>query len=144
MRFCLPANAPVRLVVGGDYGISIAPHGSYAKDLEYFVDLFHLSPADALLCATRDGGAAASPDGMAGTLEEGKYADLLVVDGNPLADVRILQDQSRITAVMKDGCIYRGLQRTNPYAADSAEFLGTVAHPHTRTEVTELLNETAG
>ena len=32
--------AGIKLVVGGDYGISIAPHGSYAKDLEYFVDLF--------------------------------------------------------------------------------------------------------
>ena len=106
--------AGVRVLIGGDYGLDITPHGTYAKDLEYFVDLFHLSPAEALLCATRDGGAAASPDGMAGTLEEGKYADLVVVDGNPLTDVGILQDQSRITAVMKDGRIYRGLQRPNP------------------------------
>ena len=47
-------KADVKLVVGGDYGISIAPHGTYAKDLEYFVDLFGMRPAEALLCATRN------------------------------------------------------------------------------------------
>lgn len=66
------------------YGLSITPHGTNAKDLEYFVDLFGMSPVEALLCATRDGGAAAG-------------------------DVRVLQDHSRITAVIKGGVIHRGL-----------------------------------
>ena len=35
----------VRLLIGGDYGLSITPHGTNAKDLEYFVDLFGMSPA---------------------------------------------------------------------------------------------------
>jgi imidazolonepropionase-like amidohydrolase len=94
--------AGVRLVVGGDYGISIAPHGTYAKDLEYFVDLFDMPPAEALLCATRNGGLAFDPTGNLGTLAEGTLADLVVVDGDPLADVRVLQDHARLT-VMKDG-----------------------------------------
>jgi imidazolonepropionase-like amidohydrolase len=88
--------------VGGDYGISIAPHGTYAKDLEYFVDLFGMSSAEALLCATRNGGQAFDPKGSLGTLEVGTLADLVVVNGNPLADVRILQDHAKLT-VMKDG-----------------------------------------
>ncbi len=95
--------AGVRLVVGGDYGISIAPHGTYAKDLEYFVDLFGMSSAEALLCATRNGGQAFDPKGSLGTLEAGKLADIVVVNGNPLADVRILQDHGKLR-VMKDGC----------------------------------------
>jgi imidazolonepropionase-like amidohydrolase len=94
--------AGVRLVVGGDYGISIAPHGTYAKDLEYFVDLFGMPPAEALLCATRNGGLAFDPTGNLGTLEAGTLADLVLVDGDPLADVRVLQDHARLT-VMKDG-----------------------------------------
>jgi imidazolonepropionase-like amidohydrolase len=94
--------AGVRLVVGGDYGISIAPHGTYAKDLEYFVDLFGMSSAEALICATRNGGLAFDPRGSVGTLAEGSLADLLVVDGDPIADVRVLQDHSRLR-VMKDG-----------------------------------------
>ena len=95
--------AGVRLVVGGDYGISIAPHGSYAKDLEYFVDLFGMSSAEALICATRNGGLAFDPSGRIGTLSQGSLADLVIVDGDPLADVRVLQDRARLT-VMKGGC----------------------------------------
>jgi imidazolonepropionase-like amidohydrolase len=94
--------AGVRLVVGGDYGISIAPHGTYAKDLEYFVDLFGIPPAEALLCATRNGGAAFDPDGRIGTLTPGSHADLIIVDGDPLTDIRVLQNHARLR-VLKGG-----------------------------------------
>ena len=97
--------AGVRLVVGGDYGISIAPHGTYAKDLEYFVNLFGMSSAQALICATRNGGLAFDPRGSVGTLAEGSLADLVVVDGDPIADVRVLQDHAKLR-VMKDGRWY--------------------------------------
>lgn len=107
-------DAGVRVLVGGDYGLNITPHGTYAKDLEYFVDLFSMSPTEALLCATRDGGAAADPTGMVGTLEEGKYADLVIVDGDPTTDITVLQDHSRLT-VMKDGVPYRDLARRDPH-----------------------------
>jgi len=107
----------VRVLIGGDYGLNITPHGTNSKDLEYFVDLFGMSTAEALLCATRDGGAAANTSGMVGTLEEGKYADLLVIDGNPLEDIRILQDHGRIVGVMKDGVMHCALMQKNPYVA---------------------------
>jgi imidazolonepropionase-like amidohydrolase len=108
-------DAGVRVLVGGDYGLNITPHGTYAKDLQYFVELFGMSPVEALLCATRDGGAAADPSGMVGTLEEGKYADLVVVDGDPSSDVTVLQDHARIVGVMKGGTVYRNLTRADPY-----------------------------
>jgi len=92
-------EAGVRLVVGGDYGISIAPHGTYAKDLEYFVDLFGMSPAEALLCATRNGGLAMDPSGALGTLEADTAADLVIVDGDPLQDIRVLQDHAKLTVI---------------------------------------------
>lgn len=95
-------KAGVKLVVGGDYGISIAPHGTYAKDLEYFVDLFDMRPAEALVCATRHGGQAMDPGGQLGTLAEGTLADIVIVDGDPLADVRVLQDHGALT-VLKGG-----------------------------------------
>ena len=88
--------AGVRMVVGGDYGVSIAPHGTYAKDLEYFVDLFDMRPAEALICATRYGGEAMDPKGALGTLTENTSADFVVVDGDPLNDIRILQDHSKL------------------------------------------------
>ena len=95
-------NAGVRLVVGGDYGISIAPHGTYAKDLEYFVDLFGMRPAEALVCATRNGGEAMDPGGVLGSLQAGNRADFILVDGDPLADIRVLQECDRLT-VFKGG-----------------------------------------
>ena len=111
--------AGVKLVVGGDYGISIAPHGTYARDLEYFVTLFGMPPAQALICATCYGGLAADPDGGRGTLEPGKLADLVIVDGDPLADITILQDHQKLT-VMKGGVLYRDLHNGNPYLANRA------------------------
>lgn len=105
----------VRVLVGGDYGLNITPHGTQAKELEYFVDLFDMTPTEALLCATRDGGAAADPDGMVGTLEEGKYADLVIVDGDPTLDITELSDLDRIHAVMKGGVVYRDLTEPDRY-----------------------------
>jgi imidazolonepropionase-like amidohydrolase len=89
-------QAGVRLVVGGDYGISIAPHGTYAKDLEYFVELFDMPPAEALLCATQNGGLAMDPEGSIGTLTPGSIADFIIVTGNPLEDIRILQNHDNL------------------------------------------------
>ena len=96
-------QAGVRILIGGDYGLSITPHGTNAKDLATFVDLFDMSPAEALLCATRDGGHAADPTGMLGTLEAETFADLLIVDGDPTQDITILLDADRIVGVMKGG-----------------------------------------
>jgi imidazolonepropionase-like amidohydrolase len=92
----------VRLVIGGDYGISIAPHGTYAKDLQYFVELFGLTTAQTLCCATRNGGLMMDPSGCIGTLEVGCIADFVIVDGNPLEDITLLQDQTKFV-VYKGG-----------------------------------------
>lgn len=110
-------EAGVRVLVGGDYGLNITPHGTYAKDLEYFVDLFGMSPTDALLCATRDGGAAADTNDMVGTLEDGKYADLVIVDGDPTTDITVLQDHARLR-IIKNGVPYRDLATADPYRVD--------------------------
>ena len=107
-------EAGVRLVVGGDYGISIAPHGTYAQDLEYFVSLFGMSPAEALICATRYGGQAFDAGGSVGTLKAGTLADLVIVDGDPMTDIKVLQDHQKLT-VIKDGVLYRDLHNANPY-----------------------------
>ena len=109
-------EAGIKILVGGDYGLDIAPHGTYAKDLEHYVNLFGFSNAEALHCATSMGGEAMNNDGLLGTIEEGKLADLVIIDGNPLEDITVLQDHKKIKAVMKDGLIYQGLtNKTNPY-----------------------------
>ncbi|GEN36639.1 dipeptidase [Aneurinibacillus danicus] len=99
-------EAGVRVLPGGDFGFNWSPHGTYARDLQNFVEYFGYTPKEVLLAATRDAGAAMKPRGMIGTLESGKFADLIVVEGNPLEDVRILQEKERIVGVMKGGKWY--------------------------------------
>lgn len=96
----------VPLTIGGDYGLSITPHGTNATDLQYFVELFEMRHTEALLCATRNGGRGFDPTGMVGTLEAETFADLVVVDGDPSLDVTQLQDRDRIVGVMKSGAWY--------------------------------------
>lgn len=95
----------VRHLIGGDYGFAWAHHGQQARDLVQFMRYYGYDAAGALICATRNGGQAMMDDGSLGTLEPGKLADLILVNGDVLADISILTDLSRITLVMKDGAI---------------------------------------
>lgn len=102
-------EAGIRVLVGGDYGLNITPHGTYAKELQYFTDYFGFSAGEALQAATKHGGEAFMPDGSLGTLEAGKIADMVIVKGNPLEQIGVLQDADAIAAVIKEGQIYMGL-----------------------------------
>ncbi len=99
--------AGIRVVPGGDYGFAWTPHGTYAKDLEYFVDLFGFTPMEAIISATAMGGEVMRMGDQLGKVLPGYLADLILVDGDPLADITVLQDRSRIAAVMKDGAFHR-------------------------------------
>jgi len=97
----------VRIVPGGDYGLACTPQGRNARDLELFVTLFGFSPAESLVAATTHGGAMMGRGHELGQLRPGWLADLIVVDGDPLEDIALLEDRERINLVMKDGRIYR-------------------------------------
>ncbi len=97
----------VRIVPGGDYGLACTPQGRNARDLELFVTLFGFSPTEALIAATDHGAAMMGLGGQLGQLQAGRLADLIVIDGDPVADIAVLQDRRRISLVMKDGKIYR-------------------------------------
>jgi imidazolonepropionase-like amidohydrolase len=97
----------IRILPGGDYGFAWIQHGTNAKDLEYFVKYLGFSPMEALLAATKLGGQIMMQPNELGLLKEGYLADLLLVDGDPLANIAVLQDPDRILAVMKDGRFYK-------------------------------------
>src|SRR5580698_879496 len=75
----------MRVVVGGDYGFTLTPMGQNARDIGHFVKFFGYSPAEALKCATAVGGDLMGLKGELGVIKEGALADILLVDGNPLA-----------------------------------------------------------
>jgi imidazolonepropionase-like amidohydrolase len=95
----------IRVLPGGDYGFPYNPVGRNARDLKLFVDLLGFTPVEALVAATKLGGELMEMD--VGQIKTGMLADLLLVDGDPTADVTILQDKARIPAVMKDGRFHR-------------------------------------
>ena len=98
------ANAAgVKLVVGDDYGAVGFAHGRYAEELEVYVRDAGIPALEVLRWATKHGAELMGRGDELGTVAEGKLADLLVVDGDPLEDVAVLQDRARIVAIVKDG-----------------------------------------
>ena len=97
-----------RLGMGGDYGFAWNPHGDYAHELSFFVEYVGLTPLEVLKCATKTGAEIMGRGAEFGTLEAGKLADVLVVDGDPIRDIRILQDRSKFIAVMQGGIVKAG------------------------------------
>jgi len=97
-------RAGVRIAMGTDLGSF--GHGQNAGELAYLVEA-GMTPMQAVVAATRMGAECMGLGGQVGLLREGMLADLLVVDGDPLEDVSILQDAGRLRLVMKDGQIYK-------------------------------------
>ena len=97
----------VRVLPGGDYGFKWNPHGNNARDLSYFVELLGFTPMEAIVGATRWGGEIMGRGHELGQVKAGYLADLLLVDGDPLADLTVLEDSSRLCAIMKDGAFHK-------------------------------------
>lgn len=97
-----------RLGMGGDYGFAWNPHGTYAKELTFFVNYVGLSPLEVLTCATKTGAEIMGRGDDFGTLERGKLADILLVDGDVLKDISILEDRKRILGVLQGGVLKAG------------------------------------
>jgi imidazolonepropionase-like amidohydrolase len=93
----------VTMMCGTDSGFAVTPYGEWhARELELFVTHLGMSPLQAISCGTREAAFAVDPGGI-GALEKGRWADVLVMNGDPIADIRILQDKKKIRAVFKGG-----------------------------------------
>ncbi|MBI2853384.1 MAG: amidohydrolase family protein [Chloroflexi bacterium] len=79
--------------------------GTSAKELEDLVSLCGFTPMDAIVAATKHGAMACFMESQTGTVESGKLADIILIDGNPLVDIKVLQDPKRIRMVMLEGRI---------------------------------------
>lgn len=99
------SRAGVPLVPGSESGWSPVPYGQWhAREMQIFVDDLGLSPGQALHAGTLGATRLFRRFGdRVGKLEAGRYADLIVVDGDPLADIGLLQKPSRFDLILKAG-----------------------------------------
>jgi imidazolonepropionase-like amidohydrolase len=97
----------IRVLPGGDYGFAWNPHGTYARDLLLFVDVLGFTPMETLVAATKLGGEIMGRPDELGQIKPGFLADLLLVDGDPLADIKRLQDRDALLVIMKNGHLHK-------------------------------------
>jgi len=98
------AAAGVKMAAGTD-NIEDWMHGKNAHELSLMVQHGY-TPMQAIVAATKISSETCRISDKVGTLEPGKFADLLVVDGNPLDNIAILEDESKLLLVMKQGKSY--------------------------------------
>jgi imidazolonepropionase-like amidohydrolase len=114
----------IRVLPGGDYGFAWTPHGTYARDLQHFVERFEFTPMESILATALGGEIMLRPDEL-GKVQPGYLADLLLVDGDPLADITVLQDHEKINYIMKDGRFHK---EANEPAAQTPPNPGSIEH----------------
>ncbi|UCC38577.1 MAG: amidohydrolase family protein [Candidatus Aminicenantes bacterium] len=96
-------KAGVKVGLGTDYlSDPMSPMGENAVELKLYVEAGR-SPMEAIVAATKINSEVLGKEDELGTLEKGKLADLIVVNGDPLTDISILCDKSNIISVYKSG-----------------------------------------
>jgi imidazolonepropionase-like amidohydrolase len=102
--FSRAVEAGIRVAMGTDSGVG--EHGYNAEELQRMVE-GGMTPMQAIVASTKTASECVHMATDAGTLEPGKYADLLVVDGDPLADVSVLQNKDCLALIMKGGEVHK-------------------------------------
>lgn len=99
----------IGLTIGSDsFCSSLTPYGTTAIGEMYsFVEKAQISEMDTILAATKVGAEMLNVGDITGTLEEGKFADLLVLNGNPLENIRAIQVDN-MQVIMKEGAVIKG------------------------------------
>ncbi|KAL0254614.1 hypothetical protein SLS55_010093 [Diplodia seriata] len=115
---------------GGDYGFAVSsgclivasllvangylqwtPHGTYARDLEHFVRLLGFTEHEALIAATSGVAKLFMRENELGKILPGYYADCILVDGNPLEDISVLQDHDKLNIIVMNGRVHKAGRR---------------------------------
>ncbi|KAJ7220822.1 hypothetical protein GGX14DRAFT_549417 [Mycena pura] len=96
----------IKILPGGDYGFAWTPHGTY-RDLEHFVNIIGMTPMEAILSATAYGGELMGHPDELGKIVPGAYADVLLVNGDPLQDITLLSHRENLDVIVMNGCMYK-------------------------------------
>jgi len=100
----------IRIATGDDFGFAWTPHGTYADELRVYVEVAGMAPATVLSWATSNGAALAGRGADAGSVEVGKLADLVVVASDPVQDIGVLTDPSKILMTLLAGRVVRDIR----------------------------------
>ena len=96
--------AGITMLAGSESGFSVTPYGEWhSRELELMVELLGMKPLEAIRAATSSNAKAFGWDADVGTIAPGRFADLLVLDGDPSNDIKILGDRTRVHAIYKGG-----------------------------------------
>jgi imidazolonepropionase-like amidohydrolase len=102
--YVMARKAGIPIMSGTESGFSMCPYGDWhARELELLVQLCGLSPMEAIVAATFTNARAIGADQDVGSLQAGRYGDVLIVSGDPLQRIGLLQDPSNIVSVIKGG-----------------------------------------
>ncbi|RSM03745.1 hypothetical protein CDV31_010364 [Fusarium ambrosium] len=114
---------------GGDYGFAWTPHGTYARDLEHFVKMLGFTPHESIVAATAGVAALMMRGHELGKIQPGYYyADCILVDGDPLEDISILQDHDKLNVIIMNGRVHKAGRKE--YIRDMSGSLSTGVPRH--------------
>lgn len=99
--FRMAVEAGVKIAMGTDTGVG--PHGGNARELEHMARYGGMTPMQAIVASTQSAAELLRLNDQTGTLAAGKLADILLVDGDPLADLSILAQPENLAMVLKSG-----------------------------------------
>ncbi|KAF2999114.1 hypothetical protein E8E14_003158 [Neopestalotiopsis sp. 37M] len=92
---------------GGDYGFAWTPHGTYARDLQHFKDLLGFTSHEAIIAATYGVAKLFMRSDEMGQIKVGNFADCILVDGDPLENIEVLQDHSKLDIIIMNGRVHK-------------------------------------
>ncbi|KAE8446434.1 hypothetical protein EG329_012039 [Mollisiaceae sp. DMI_Dod_QoI] len=97
----------ITVLPGGDYGFAWTPHGTYARDLDHFVKLLGFTPVESIIAATAGVAKLFMREHELGKIQEGFFGDCILVDGNPLEDITVLQDHEKLSVIVINGRVHK-------------------------------------
>lgn len=104
-------KAGVKMALGTDQ-LGWEPHGRNAREMEFLVEV-GIPPVETILMGTRNAAELLGKSADVGSVQPGRYADIIAVKGDPTADITELQ---RVQFVMKGGRVYKAQGKTLPQA----------------------------